>query len=156
MQPSAFKPVVWEFATSGKGGTLDTSIETRDPLPVGETIHRLQTGTVNLIKDEIHLIRLEAVENLKSAKSDLVLTLAFGGLLALSVLPLLAAAVIGLGVAMDGRYGLSSLIVGAVCLVVGGGLCAYFAKRLTQKDFSFPHSRAALQGGIDGGFNTLH
>jgi hypothetical protein len=127
---------------------LETSFETRRPSPIAEPALQLKTSTIDFIKDELNLIRLEFKHQLSGVKNDSILLIACATLAGLSVLPLLAAAVIGLGWLMNGAYGWSALIVGLVCAIAGGAGAYVFAQRLSKKDFSFPHSRAALQGGL--------
>ena len=122
---------------------------------MADAVVQLQRGIIDLVRDESKLFILEASHIVSSMKTDAVLTLAFATLCMLSVLPLLAAAVIGLGWLMDGRYGWSALIVGLVCAIAGGVGAKAFAKRVTKQDFSFSHSREALQGGHHD-FASLH
>jgi hypothetical protein len=132
------------------GGNLEASFETRRS-SLSEPVHNLQRSAIEFIKDELNLIRLELIHQLKGMKRDAVLTALCATLAVLSILPLMAAAVIWVGWELGGHFGLGSLIVGAVCLVLGGAGAAIFANRLMKKDFSFPRSRAVLHGG---GFNA--
>ena len=132
---------------------METTYDTKPP--VADAAVHLQRGIIDLIKDESKLFLLEGSHIVKSMKADAILTIACATLCVLSVLPLLASAVIGLGWLMDGSYGWSALIVGTVCAIAGGLGMMAFAKRLTKKDFSFSHSREALQGGHHD-FASLH
>jgi uncharacterized membrane protein YqjE len=74
----------------------------------------------DLVRNEIALAKLEIRDMARemaigSAKVGAAIALALAG-----ALSLIAAAIIGLGTLLDGRYALSALIVGAVVLLVGG------------------------------------
>jgi hypothetical protein len=75
----------------------------------------------------------------------MALATAFGALLTLSVFPLLAFFVIGLGKLLGGMYWLSALIVAAACAVVGGAMTAAAYVKLRNLGLDFPHARHGLE-----------
>jgi uncharacterized membrane protein YqjE len=90
---------------------------------IRDLLKQLATQGTDLVRGEVSLAKLELRDMARQVAVDAaklpepLVALAFAGALAL-----VAAAVIGLGVLLDGRYALSALIVGAVVLAVGGVL----------------------------------
>jgi hypothetical protein len=81
----------------------------------------------------------------KGAGQHVVLAIVFGVLALLGTMPFLAFLVIGLGKLLGENYWLSSLIISLICIGVGGVFGARYAKKLTQQDFSLPHTRESVQ-----------
>jgi hypothetical protein len=73
-----------------------------------------------LMRNEIALAKLEMRDMAREFALDSAKVVAAIGLAMTGALALLAAAIIGLGNLLDGRYALSALIVGVVMLAVGG------------------------------------
>jgi hypothetical protein len=69
----------------------------------------------------------------------------FAALLLLSVFPLLAFLVIGLGKLLNNQYWLSSLIIGVLCAGIGGvfGYRAY--TKIRELDLTLPHTRDSIE-----------
>jgi hypothetical protein len=90
---------------------------------VGDLLKRLASDSGDLVRNELALAKLEMRDMARqlaadSAKVGIAIGVALGG-----GLVLLAAAVLGLGVALGGlgqHYALAALIIGAVMLLVGG------------------------------------
>lgn len=102
-------------------GTADTMMAraNRSDTPIGELFKRLTTDTAELIRQEATLAKAEIRETGSALAGDardigIAMGLAVAGALAL-----VAFLVIALGGLLDGRYWLSSLIVGAIALAVG-------------------------------------
>jgi uncharacterized membrane protein YqjE len=101
---------------------IDGSDVARDEPAIRDLLKQLAAQSSDLVRGEVSLAKLELRDMARqvavdAAKLGAAVALAFAGALAL-----VAAAVIGLGVLLDGRYALSALIVGAVVLAVGGVL----------------------------------
>jgi hypothetical protein len=93
---------------------------TPDEPQMRDLLKQLAADGGALLRNEMALAKLEMRDMareiaLDSAKLAGALALAMTGALALA-----AAAVIGLGILLDGRYALSALIIGVVLLLVGG------------------------------------
>jgi uncharacterized membrane protein YqjE len=117
---------------------IDPRVTSSDgpPLPAREEPHvrdllkQLAGDGSELIRNEMALAKLEMREMARelaadSAKVGMAIGIALSG-----ALVLLAAAVIGLGHVLDGRFGLAALIVGVVMLAAGALLATAVMKRL--------------------------
>lgn len=85
---------------------------------LGELLRRLGDDASSLVRGEVALAKLELREAVQtaardSAKLGVALALGIVGALALT-----AAAIIGLAYLLDGRFGLSALIVGVVLILI--------------------------------------
>jgi hypothetical protein len=100
-------------------------------------------GLKDLVQNEAQLMKAEIKESSKDLGKDVTQAAIFGALLALSALPFLAFLVIGLGDLIN-NYWLSSLIVAVICAAVGGGMAYASYKKIKERDFSFPRTRASL------------
>jgi uncharacterized membrane protein YqjE len=101
---------------------IDGNDAVRDEPAIRDLLKQLAAQSSDLVRGEVSLAKLEMRDMARqvavdSAKLGVAVALAFAGALAL-----VAAAVIGLGVLLDGRYALSALIVGVVVLAAGGVL----------------------------------
>jgi uncharacterized membrane protein YqjE len=101
---------------------IDGNDAAREEPAIRDLLKQLAAQSSDLVRGEVSLAKLELRDMARqvavdSAKLGAAVALAFAGALAL-----VAAAVVGLGVLLDGRYALSALIVGAVVLAVGGVL----------------------------------
>lgn len=114
-------------------------------------IKEIGSSTKDLIQSEMNLILAETKLVAHNVGRHSKQVLIFGGLLVMSVLPFLAFAVIGLGLLLDGRYWLSSLIVSLVCAAIGGPLAYSALRKIKDEDLKMPHSKA----GLNGEFATL-
>jgi hypothetical protein len=86
---------------------------------VRDLLKQLAGDGSDLVRSEVALAKLEMREMARelaadSAKVGIAIGIALSG-----GLVLMAAAVIGLGYALDGRFGLAALVIGAVMLIVG-------------------------------------
>lgn len=87
---------------------------------VRDLLKQLATEGSDLMRSEMALAKLEMRDMAREVALDSAKLVAAIGLALTGALALVAAAVIGLGHALDGRFGLSALIIGAVMLVIGG------------------------------------
>jgi uncharacterized membrane protein YqjE len=106
------------------------SLPAREEPHVRDLLKQLAGDGSELIRNEMALAKLEMREMARelaadSAKVGMAIGIALSG-----ALVLLAAAVIGLGHVLDGRFGLAALIVGVVMLAAGALLATAVMKRL--------------------------
>ena len=106
------------------------STPAREEPHVRELLKQLAGDGSELIRNEMALAKLEMREMARdlaadSAKVGMAIGIALSG-----ALVLLAAAVIGLGHVLDGRFGLAALIIGVVMLAAGALLATAGMKGL--------------------------
>jgi uncharacterized membrane protein YqjE len=103
---------------NGVGPALrhDTDASIRDLL------RQLADDGSSLVRSEIDLAKVELKESGRHFALDGIKIVAAASIAWIGLLAVIAAAIIGLGVALDGMYWLSALIVGALFLVIGGVL----------------------------------
>lgn len=85
-----------------------------------ELLKQLASEGSDLMRNEMALAKLEMRDMAREVALDSAKLAVSIGLALTGALALLAAAVIGLGHLLGGRFGLSALILGAVMLLVGG------------------------------------
>ena len=85
-----------------------------------ELLKQLASEGSNLMRNEMALAKLEMRDMAREVAVDSAKLGASVGLALIGALALVAAAIIGLGYLLDGRFGLSALIIGALLLVIGG------------------------------------
>jgi uncharacterized membrane protein YqjE len=129
-------------------GRLQPAVAPAPEQPVGDLIRQLGTEGRSLLRHEVALAKLEMREMarevaLDSARVFGAIALAVGG-----VMTLLAAAIVALGNALDGRYALSALIIGIVILVVGALLARRGIAGLKQPPMP-DHTVATLKSTTD-------
>jgi hypothetical protein len=106
------------------------SLPAREEPHVRDLLKQLAGDGSELIRNEMALAKLEMREMARelaadSAKVGMAIGIALSG-----ALVLLAAAVIGLGHVLDGRFGLAALIIGVVMLAAGALLATAGMKGL--------------------------
>ena len=109
----------------------------------------MTTSAKQLIQSEVELIKIELKDLTSEVTSHLTQVVLFGALVIVSVVPLLAAAVIALGDYWDGNYALSALIVGLACLAVGGIFGYRALSKLLNLDMTLPASTGSLKEGVE-------
>jgi len=114
-----------------------------------QILRELGNSAKDLIHNEIGLIKTEFSHTARRVSKHSAQAALFGGLVALSVLPFLAFAVIGLGELLDGRYWLSSLIVAVVCAGVGGVMAYRAFQKIKEEDLEFSRTRERLEQNIE-------
>jgi hypothetical protein len=95
-----------------------------------DLLKQLAGEGTDLVRNEISLAKLEMREMAREVALDSAKLAAALGLALIGVLALLAAAIIGLGNLLDGRYALSALIIGVVMVAIGGVLASAGIKGL--------------------------
>lgn len=110
----------------------------------GSVLKELGESAKDLIQSEIFLLTEEFKATSQKVKKDLAEVVAFGTIMALSVFPLLAFFVIGLGNILDGRYWLSSLLVAVLCAGIGGPMAYRALKKIKEQDIDFSRTRRSL------------
>jgi uncharacterized membrane protein YqjE len=85
-----------------------------------DLLKQLAGEGTDLVRNEISLAKLEMREMAREVALDSAKLAAALGLALIGVLALLAAAIIGLGNLLDGRYALSALIIGVIMVAIGG------------------------------------
>jgi uncharacterized membrane protein YqjE len=108
-------------------------------------INEVKSALLSVVRDDLNLAKIEFKETLGQAKAHGVQAVAFGVMALLSVPPFMAFLVIGLGEILGGMYWLSALIVSLVFAGVGGAMAYRAVNKLKENDFSFPHTRRALE-----------
>ena len=98
---------------------------------LGELFRSLTADATQLIQHEVALARAELTANVRAVATHAGMVLAGATLAAVGALVLVEALVFGLGALLGYRYWLSSLIVGAVLLLIGGAL-AFFGIRAAR------------------------
>ncbi len=93
-----------------------------DRLPLLRLVRGLVNDGMNLVRLEVRMARLEVGERLQRFALDASLSATGAAIVVIGVLVFVEFLVIGLGVLLDGRYWLSSLIVGLVLIAVGAGI----------------------------------
>lgn len=112
---------------------------------IGVAAREVVDSLKDVMRSEMRLAKAEISDTGKRLTSHVGQIAIFGTIAALSALPLMAFLVIGLGRLLDGRYWLSSLIVGVLFLAVGGLMAMRAAKKMKSSDFSLPHTRNSLE-----------
>jgi uncharacterized membrane protein YqjE len=112
----------------------------------GSVMSDLVHGFQGLVRSEIRLAKTEFQLMAKDTTRHIRLAIVFGVIALLGTLPFLSFLVIGLGRLLNDNYWLSSLILSIVCIGVGSLLGVRFIHRVTNQDFSFPHTRQSVQG----------
>jgi hypothetical protein len=89
-----------------------------------DLLKQLAAEGTNLVRSEVALAKLEMRDMAREVALDSAKLAAAIGIAIVGALALVAAAIIGLGNLLDGRYALAALIIGALMLAVGGALAA--------------------------------
>jgi uncharacterized membrane protein YqjE len=95
-----------------------------------DLLKQLAGEGTDLVRNEIALAKLEMREMAREVAADSAKVAAALGIALVGTLALVAAAIIGLGNLLDGRYALSALIVGVVMVAIGGVLASVGIKGL--------------------------
>lgn len=132
---------------TSKGTTMHPRNTMEDPkdLSYGVLIRDLALSTKNLVASEVELLNAEIRESRQKIQKHALQSLIFGFLVVLSLLPLLAFAVLALGNYLDGRYDLSALIVGVVMAAIGGPLAWRAYRKIKDEDWRMPETSVTLR-----------
>jgi hypothetical protein len=118
-----------------------------DNFSYGSIFRELGHSTRELIRNELTLVTTELRQASKNLVDHSTQAAIFAGLLMISVFPFLAFLIIGLGDLLEGRYWLSSLIVAAVCALVGGPLAYRAFRKIKDRDLGLPYTMETLDQG---------
>jgi len=108
------------MAATGSPGTRADSRADADGLSISSLLKRLGNQAGELVRAEMALAKLELSELARQAAIDGMKVGAAGALALVGAMAIAAAAVLGLGDVLAGRYGLAALIIGLVLLLIGG------------------------------------
>lgn len=125
---------------------IDENID--DQKSYGGVLREIGSSLKDVAKSELQLVVAEYKKAMPDFSRHVAQGVIFGALLAVSVLPLLAFFVIGLGELLGGRYWLSSLIVAVVCAAVGGTFAYRAYRKLKNEDMRFTHTRHGIDETI--------
>ena len=112
--------------------------------PMSLIIKEITNSLVGLFRSEIRLAKTELARQSKYVARDSIKVALFGAIAGLGVLCLLAFVIVGLGDLFNGRYWLSSLLVG-LALVIPGAVFAIQSAKQVGKDAKLPISRQSLE-----------
>lgn len=126
--------------------TSQTNVNNTDSY--SSILRELGTSAKELVQNEIYLMKSEIKKSVKNVSDHAKQAAIFGGLMALSILPFIAFLVIGLGVLLDDRYWLSSLIVAIVFAAIGGPLAYRAFRKIRDEDLDLHYSKEALDRGL--------
>jgi hypothetical protein len=118
-------------------------------------VREMTASAQKIVQNEITLARAELREIGPALARHTAQMAAFGALAVLSVFPLLAFAVIGLGHLMGDRFWLSSLIVGVVCAGIGIPLAYQAFKKMKDEDLKFRRTREGIENGVQAVKSTV-
>ncbi len=99
----------------------------------------------DLIRWEIRLAKAELRQSSHDIQKQATFMLVFGIFATLGTLPIIAAAVIGLGHLLGNNFWLSGLLVGITFLFVGGLIAAHAFQKLRSTSATAPHTRETLK-----------
>lgn len=112
-----------------------------------EIFGHLVTDLQQLAMSELNLMQTELRRAAEITQRRSKYAIIFAAVALTGILPLIASMVILLGHTLGDRFALSSLIVGALCIGIGGSLSVWFSQRISARDFSLPVTRETLQKG---------
>ncbi len=102
-----------------------------------------------LFKSELTLLEKQFLASVERLSRDAKQFTLFACLTLLSGFPILASAVIGLGILLDGRYWLSSLIVGVICLVMSAFMVSRTLKKIKHDELKINAEKAKIKKASD-------
>jgi hypothetical protein len=133
-----------ETRYEARHGEKISSTNRSHELSYAEALREVGISTKDVIQSELALIKAEFQYESRKAGRHATQMAIFGGLVVLSVLPLIAFLVIGLGNLLGGMYALSSLIVALVFAIVGGALAYRAYNQFKEEDLKFSRTRRSL------------
>ncbi|OFZ29314.1 MAG: hypothetical protein A2622_07820 [Bdellovibrionales bacterium RIFCSPHIGHO2_01_FULL_40_29] len=129
-----------------------TNREARQPhseRAYSSVLNEVIASAKDVVRSEVNLFMTEFRQFQPHLTKHISQVVIFGTLLVMSVLPFLAFMVIGLGELLDGRYWLSSLIVSAVCAMIGGPLALSAFRKIKIEDINFSQTRRSLYEAVE-------
>lgn len=101
---------------------------------LGGLIRRLADDGRALVRQEVELAKIEVRSSVVAVARGSIFVAAGVLFLVLGLLVLLVFALLGLGRLLDGQYWLSSLIIGGLLTILGGGLTLYGRRAAARDD----------------------
>jgi drug/metabolite transporter (DMT)-like permease len=111
---------------------------------LSEILQEIVNSASAVIKSDARLLTSELKDHAEKLKRRSIEMIVFGMICSLSIFPVLAFLILGLGKILNDRYWLSSLIVALIFGGIGGALFYRAYNRLKQDDFSLLVVRKAL------------
>ncbi len=111
-------------------------------------IREIGSSTKQLIRSEINLLVVELKSELKKVGKHLTQLMLLGALFILSVIPFLAFLVLSIGLLLNERYWLSSLIVSILFALISGGLAFSTLRKIKERDLKMLRSKAYLNAEL--------
>jgi hypothetical protein len=118
-------------------------------------VREMTASAQKIVQNEIMLAQAELREIGPALARHTTQMAAFGTLAVLSVFPLLAFVIIGLGHLMGDQFWLSSLIVGLVCAGIGIPLAYRAFKKMKEEDLKFKRTREGIEHGVHAVKSTV-
>lgn len=112
----------------------------------GDIFREVTSSAKQLLKSEVELIKVELKDLSTQVSSHLSQAILFGAMIIVSIVPLLASAVIALGQYWNDNYALSSLVVGLISMAAS----FYFGSRAIGKLTSVPVMPASSSSLAEG------
>lgn len=119
--------------------------QAEQPVPVSTVLGEVSADLKAVIHSELKLAFAEVREAIEQLKIHLTQLVLFGVVAALGIFPLLASAAIGLGKILNENYWLSSLVVAAVCIGIGGAMAYRALGSLKKARLNLAHTRTSLE-----------
>jgi uncharacterized membrane protein YqjE len=122
-----------------------TGARSPDSVSFATLISEIKAHAKDLIQGDVALLKAEVKDSVQRATKHSGQLMTFGLVVFLSLFPLTAFFVIGLGELLDGRYWLSSLIVALVYALIGGPLAYKAFKKIRDEDLRLDRTRNTLE-----------
>ena len=107
---------------------------TRAQAPIGDLIRNLGQDSVDLVRQEINLAKLEIKESVSQITRGAIGAALWGGIALVGGLALTACLILLIGMALDGAYWASALIVGAVFVLLGALMAWRSVNKIRETD----------------------
>lgn len=131
--------------SDGTNSVIDVRIDDRQDAPLGALLKQLTGDTAELLRQELALAKSEVRESGARLARDATKVCVAAGVSLLGALALTTSLVIGLGVALNGTYWLSALIVGVVAFGVGYAMVQSALRDLAAQGIAPKETIASLQ-----------
>src|SRR5690606_11040325 len=107
---------------------------TRAQAPIGDLIRDLGQDSVDLVRQEINLAKLEIKESVSQITRGAIGAALWGGIALVGGLALTACLILLIGMALDGAYWAGALIVGAVFVLLGALMAWRSVNKIRETD----------------------
>ncbi|WP_310569563.1 phage holin family protein [Gemmatimonas sp.] len=129
----------------GTAPLIDGRIDDRHEAPLGALLKQLTGDTAELLRQELELAKSELRETGTRLVRDATKVGVATGLAMMGGLALTTSLIVGLGVALNGNYWLSALIVGVVAFGVGYAMVKSAMRDLTAPGLAPKETIASLK-----------